>query len=87
MSGPGSGAHYYHRWRPSKKTVVEDCQTLDAIRWGREKLLAPGVRLSGSWTWRHPVTGEQSSAIEYEVCTLDVVEPWVRLHYTFTRSG
>jgi hypothetical protein len=87
MGGLGSGAHYYHWWRPRKKTVVEECRALDANRWMREKVLAPGVHLSGGWTWRNATTGEQTSAIGYEVCTREMAEPWVRLHYTFTRDG
>ena len=87
MGGPGSGASYYHWWRPSKKAVVEDCRELDANRWTREKILAPGVHLSGGWTWRNATTGEQTASIGYEVYTRDMAEPWLRLCYTLTASG
>jgi hypothetical protein len=86
MGGAGSGSHY-HWWRSSKKTVVEHCRDLDASRWMREKILVPGVHQSGGWYWRNATTGEQTSALNYEVCTLDTADPWVRLSYTITRSG
>jgi hypothetical protein len=85
MGGPGSGNHY-HWWRSSKKTVVEDCRSLDANRWMREGILQLGIHRSGSWAWfRDASLKEQTSAIDYEVNTLDV-PPWVRLFYTFTQS-
>jgi len=85
MGGTGSGNHY-HWWRHGKKTVVEDCRELDANRWMREKLLVGGVWHSGGWVWCNAQTGEQISSIGYEVCTLDMSRPWVRLNYTFTAS-
>jgi hypothetical protein len=87
MGGPGSGAHYYQWWRSSKKTVVEDCRQLDVNRFIREGLLAPGIRQSGGWSWYRGGNKEPTSSIGYEVCTLDMADPWLRLHYTFTVSG
>ncbi len=86
MGGLGSGASYYHWWRPSKKAVVEGCLALDANRWTREKILAAGVHQSGGWNWLIGPT-KAASSIGYEVCTLDLANPWVRLHYTVTRTG
>jgi hypothetical protein len=83
MGGPGSGSHY-HWWRSSKKTTVEDCRSLDAIRWMREGILKAGVRHYGSWAWyRDAARTERTSAIGYEVSTLGD-PPWLRLTYTFT---
>src|SRR5262245_16238079 len=52
MGGAGSG-NYYHWWRSGKKTVVEDCLSLDANRWTREGILRAGVLASGSWQWTY----------------------------------
>jgi hypothetical protein len=85
MGGRGSGS-YYHWWRGSKKTVVEDCRNLDANRWMREGILKADVWHKGSWAWfRDAARTEKTSSIGYEVNTR-VVPPWVRLFYTFTES-
>jgi hypothetical protein len=81
MGGQGSGSTY-HWWRPTKKRVVEDCLTLEADRWTREKILAPGVHHSGRWVWRDICTGQETSSLNYEVCTLDMDLPWLRLSYS-----
>lgn len=46
MGGPGSGSHYYRALR-DKKTVVEDCLSLDANRWAREGILSKVARAPG----------------------------------------
>jgi hypothetical protein len=85
MGGSGSGNHY-HWWRHGKKTVVEDCRSLDANRWMREGILRAGVHLSGTWAWfRDAQRTEKTSSIDYEVNTLED-PPWLRLDYTFTQS-
>jgi hypothetical protein len=85
MGGSGSG-NYYHWWRPSKKTVVEDCRRLDANRWMREGILKAGVHHSGSWAWfRDEARTEKTSSISYEINTRDH-PPWLRLFYTFTHT-
>jgi hypothetical protein len=81
LGGQGSGSTY-HWWRPTKKRLVEDCLTLEADRWTREKILAPGVHHSGRWVWRDICTGEETSNLNYEVCTLDMDLPWLRLAYS-----
>jgi hypothetical protein len=86
MGGLGSGCDY-HWWRPSKKTVVEDCRSLDASRWMREGILTEGLRHRGTWCWYRDAGGKEiTSRIEYEVDTTEA-GPWVRLFYTFTESG
>jgi hypothetical protein len=86
MGGSGSGSHY-HWWRPAKKTVVEACRLLDANRWMREGILKAGTWLRGGWSWfRDAALTEKTSSIGYEVNTLDLRCPWVRLFYTFTKS-
>src|SRR5436309_3394535 len=84
MGGPGSGAHYYHWWRPAKKTTVEECESLDACRWTREGILRAGVHLMGSWRWVYH--GGRENSIGYEANTLDPALPVVRLFYSFTRA-
>jgi hypothetical protein len=70
-----------------KKTTVEDCRSLDANRWMREGSLKAGVHHHGVCRWSNGATGEQTSSIGFEVCTLDPAAPWLRLHYHFTDSG
>jgi hypothetical protein len=83
MGGPGSG-NYFHWWRSSKKTPVEECRSLDANRWTREGILKAGVHHSGLRCWfRDAQRTERTSSIGYEVNTL-ADPPWLRLHYTFT---
>jgi hypothetical protein len=87
MGGPGSGCHYQW-WRSGKKDVVEDCRSLDANRWMREGILKAGVRHFGQWGWYRDATRKEIvSSISYEVNTIDVVTPWVRLFYKMTRTG
>jgi hypothetical protein len=79
MGGRGSGGHN-HYWRPRKKTVVEDCLSLDANRWMREGILQAGVHRRDSWLWEYP--GGQNCSIGYEVRTTDTARPWLRLTYS-----
>jgi hypothetical protein len=83
MGGPGSG-NSYHWWRGERKGVVEDCLSLDANRWMREGILKAGVHSYGSWRWVYH-SGRECS-IGYEVLTLDMSRPLVRLFYTTTRG-
>ena len=87
MGGPGSGASYYQWWRSSKKSVVEGCRSLDAIRWTRERILAAGVHHSGGWNWYVGRTTEAAASISYEVCNLDPAHAWLRLGYTVVGTG
>jgi hypothetical protein len=82
MGGSGSGRSYYHWWRPAKKTVVEACLSLDANRWAREAILRAGVHQTGSWRWVYQ-SGRECS-LGYEVLTLDMARPLLRLTYSFT---
>jgi hypothetical protein len=85
MGGSGSG-NFYHYWRDSKKTTVEECLRLDANRWMREGILKPGFWLSGDWLWfRDSSLRVKAASIGYEVNTRDLL-PWVRLHYTTIRT-
>jgi hypothetical protein len=86
MGGSGSG-NFYHWWRGNKKGTVESCRSLDANRWMREGILTARVHQHGGWNWYNSTTGERTSSIGYEVCTLDLDAPWLRLHYNFTASG
>ena len=53
----------------------------------REEILRADVHQRGGWGWRDSRTGAQTSSLTYEVNTLDVTDPWLRLSYTLTRSG
>ena len=82
MGGQGSGNHYYHWWRPRKKTTVEQCRHLDANRWMQEGVLGEGVCRDGWWTWKY-ADGRENS-ISYGVDTNDKSYPFVRLWYSWT---
>jgi hypothetical protein len=81
MGGPGSGASYYHWWRPAKKDTVEDCLSLDANRWMREGILKPGVWQAGRWRWEY--RDGPGLPIDYAVDTQDMAFPTVRLAYSW----
>jgi hypothetical protein len=85
MGGPGSGNDYCHWWRPPKKGVVEDCLSLDANRWAREGILKAGVYQTGSSRWVYP--GGRECSLNYEVHTLEMDRPLLRLSYNWTRGG
>ena len=78
----GSGATYYHWWRPTKKTTVDDCLSLDANRSMREGILRAGVHAAGSWRWTYP--SGSSFCVHYDVRTLDMDRPRMRLSYSWT---
>jgi hypothetical protein len=80
MGGSGSGNHD-HWWRHGKKTAVEDCLSIDASRWKRQGILKAGVRLSGSWRWTY--RSGSGFTVNFEVDTLDLSCPFVRLWYSW----
>ena len=81
MGGPGSGCNY-HWWRSSKKTVVEDCLSLDANGWMREGMLRASVLATGSWRWTY--RSGKSFSVGYTMDTTDQAGPFVRLFYSWT---
>src|SRR5688500_7250930 len=83
MGGYGSGRGMLH----DAKTVVEDCTVLSADKLTSDKLLRPGCWTSGSLTWRNTLTGEEVSSVGYELNSQNLSRPWLRLHYTRTRTG
>src|SRR5262245_41556332 len=85
MGGSGSGAHYYHWWRPAKKTTVEACLSLDANRWSREGVLKAGAYQSGSWCWKY--RGGRECSIGYTVMTLGPGPHVVRLSYSWPSAN
>jgi hypothetical protein len=82
MGGYGSGRWCWH----TKKDVVEDCRVLDVNRWTCEGVLREEVHRFGEWKWWNAATGEETSLFGYEVNTIDMAFPWVRLYYAFTRT-
>src|SRR5688572_28610612 len=80
MGGPGSG-NRYHR-RTNKKTVAEDCLSLDANRWAREGILKAGVHSAGSWLWTYGRGG--TFRVHYQADARDLSAPFVRLWYAWT---
>jgi hypothetical protein len=54
----------------------------------REKLLEEGTFRSGALHWTDAHTGEERASLGYEVnATMTGLPPYVRLHYSLTRSG
>lgn len=66
------------------KTTVEECRSIDIVRWARDGLTGPGTIRSGVWEWRDSRTGEVASSVAYSI---DMTDPHVRLQYTLTRTG
>jgi hypothetical protein len=84
MGGAGSG-NYYHWWRSGKKTVVEDCLSLDANRWTREGILRAGVLASGSWQWTY--SNGQGFIVSYQADATDPDAARVGLSYSWVWPG
>src|SRR5262245_37324239 len=84
MGGSGSG-NRYHWWRPEKKVVVEDCLSIESARWVREGVIRGGVHLSGTWRWTY--RSGNTFFVHYEVQTLDLEFPFLRLYYSWTWNG
>ena len=78
MGGFGSG-NTSTRWE--KKTVVEDCKSIDANRWMREGILKASVHHIGSWRWTYRNGGGFS--VYYEVDTREPAFAFVRLWYSW----
>jgi hypothetical protein len=77
MGGYGSG-----RWQAhSKATPVEDCLALDANRWMREGKLRAGILATGNWCWTY--RSGMNSTVNFELDTLDLAAPSVRLSYSW----
>jgi hypothetical protein len=79
MGGLGSG-NDYHWWRSPKKTVVEDCLSIDANHWTREGILGAGIHSSNTWRWTYP--SGSVFTVNYEVDTLNMASSFVRLWYS-----
>jgi hypothetical protein len=79
MGGPGSGCRD-HWWRPTKKTTVEQCLSLDISRFYWEGIVRPGNHHTGLWHWTRP--GGKVYSITFEVNTLDLAAASLRLSYT-----
>ena len=84
MGGSGSGNHY-HWWRSGKKTVVEDCLSIDAAAWMRAGILRAGSYASGNsvWTYRSGKTFR----VTYRVDTEDLASPTLHLSYRWVRTA
>lgn len=76
MGGYGSGR------RQTKKDTVEDCRCLDINRLMRKGVICEGVRNVGCWQWIDRETREITSSIGYEVFTVNMAHPFIRLSYT-----
>jgi hypothetical protein len=81
MGGPGSGCRN-QRWRPEKKTVVEECRQLDVRRWARQVLDRTDASPTGRWEWTF--LGGATCSIGYEVLVRDRTPYALRLSYTRT---
>jgi hypothetical protein len=77
MGGPGSG-----NWdRSDRKTTVEECHSIDAVRLQREGILRAGHWVRGAWEWFNPTTGKCVASIDYEVDTRYAAQPRLTLTY------
>jgi hypothetical protein len=79
MGAQGSG-NRDHWWRSPKKEVVEDCLSIDASRWTREGILKAGLCQADSCSWTY--RSGDSITVNYEVNTLELTSPSVRLWYS-----
>ncbi len=82
MGGYGSG---WPSWK-GKKTTVEECRDIDALRLYRDDLLAWDQLWSGSWQWSDAETGEVKSTVTLRIDTRDRDDPWMRISYRFTKG-
>lgn len=81
MGGYGSG-----RWNwYTKRVTVEECLVLSADVLTRHRLLGPDRHESGTVIWTNTATGEKVSSIGYELNTLDMTSPWLRLEYSLDK--
>ena len=78
MGGLGSGNRY--RW--DKKTVVEDCLSIDANRWTCEGILKVGVHHRGRWSWTY--SNGKGFALNYLVDGQDPDHASLHLTYSWT---
>src|SRR5262245_55949057 len=85
MGGIGSGNR---KWR-DKRTVVEDCLTLNINQWlkASKAPLTQGQVLAnlnarGSWTFRYSHAGETALALSFELNPYRLSCPFVRLSYS-----
>jgi hypothetical protein len=79
MGGFGSG------WQGPKKEVVEDSLIISASYSRRQGMLKAGIQSSGSLIWNYRNGG--SFRVNYEMNTLDLSNPFLRLWYTWPWSG
>lgn len=73
MGGFGSG-----NWR-DRKTVVEDCLSIDANRWTRAGIIKAGIVNHGTMRWAYPNGG--GFTIRFQVDTRQQTEPILRMSY------
>jgi hypothetical protein len=66
------------------KPTVERCHSIAATQWAHAGVIRPGVRWSGTVTWRNSVTDEVLSAIGVEASAGHDGTGSVRLRYTLT---
>lgn len=83
MGGYGSGQWGSH---DARKTA-ESCTALSVDQITHNKVLRPGIHVTGSIAWTNSHTGERVSSVGCEVNTQDPANAWMRLHYALTRSG
>ena len=82
MGGYGSGRSWGFG-----KTTVEDCVSLNINPLVRGRALYAGIHGFGTISWTSTRTGKETASLGYEVNTLDLSFPWIRLFYTITRTG
>jgi hypothetical protein len=69
------------------KATVEQCGSLDIVRWSREGLIIPGAFRSGTCEWRNATTGKVSASLRYRIDMSDLRAAHAGLQYTLTETG
>jgi hypothetical protein len=84
MGGRGSGNHY-HWHRASKKGTVEDCLTIDAGQFGRNKWFQQGEITSFVTTWTYPLGSQFTVHLQADTRVLGC--SFVQLSYSWVWAG
>jgi hypothetical protein len=78
MGGSGSG-NFYHWHRPEKKSVVDDCLSLDVNGWQRHGIVREGSSYQGTTRWTY--ANGQTFAVNYQVDAREPTCSFVLLSY------
>ena len=69
-----------------EKMTVEECYSLDVIRWRREGILRAGIAGTHYKAWHDRHQGQVIASLAYVLDTTDMHCPWVQLCYQLPRT-